>query len=201
MPDKPSLLQQIADGAMSTLGGQKLGPAIADVLTSRLIYDDDDQHHPKGERRGSVENLIKAIGLKFGTLVTPDMPYLEQYLHPNAEVLPPTSERPPFTTPNIPFRKPHYSGGIVNDGGLGRYTRVNPTDGSTEPSPMHPDLDKPQDFSPDKTHVYDVWDFDTDFGMTKDTAGGAFRRLDPLIKELMKRAGQPYAVYGPNRER
>lgn len=100
---KDSLLQQIADGVTSKMGGSGL----RDVLTSRLLFDEDDKFHPKGERKGSVENLIKALGLRYGTLISNDIPYLEQYLRPESDVLPKTIP-PPGRPGTLPYREPAY---------------------------------------------------------------------------------------------
>jgi hypothetical protein len=211
MPDKPSLAQIIMDAATQSMGGTTLW----DYLTSKLLYDEDNQHHPKGERKGSVENLIKAIGLKYGTLVSPDMPYLEQYIHPDSDVLPRTKP-PQSRRGSLPYREPSYENGVANIGGLGRFSRVNPKNGKMLPVDANGALNDPTALlkewqngaDADYDHIYDVWDFDTNFGMLKDgapTTRGGDAGLDSnlgseVAKRILRNAGSPYAIYGSEKK-
>jgi hypothetical protein len=242
MPDKkskPSLAQTVMDAATQSMGGT----ALWDALTSKFLNNEDVEHHPKGERQGSVENLIKAIGIRYGTLVPDDFPYLEQYIHPESDVLrktkPPQSRRG-----SLPYREPAYEeelrteydpfhrgdtptqGNIVkvptgklnaNISGLGRFSRVNPKTGKMLPVDANGALGDPTSLlkewqngtDADYNHIYDVWDFDTSFGMLKDgapTTRGGDESLksnlgSEIAKRIMQNAGQPYAIYGPEQKK
>ena len=58
-------------------------------------------------------------------------------------------------------------------------------------------------------HIFDVWDFDTAHPMVADTkierdfilpveSKSIVKALDPLAKALLRRVGQPYAIYDDN---
>jgi hypothetical protein len=201
---KPSPVQRIVDAGASLLGGPSFGPSLVDVLTKRLLKDEDDDWHPKNERRGSFENIVKFLGKNYGTLISPDLPYLEQYLHPESDVLPLTP-KPSDRPGTLPYREPHYEDpGIIREGqfiptkdsdyqvvnreGLGAHSMV---DATGYPSPYGGD------------YVYDVWDFETPHGMLKDDYTGNSKpgvSAGELIKKVMQYVGKPYAIFGPERK-
>jgi hypothetical protein len=194
-----SPLQKWADVASIPFGG----PVAADWITNKLFHADKfNYEHPKDERAGSVENLIKSLGMKYGSLVPPDLRYLEQYVHPNRDVLPKT-EKPPGRPGTLPYREPDYSDtGKANESGLGAHGIVNPETGYPEPwveTKLGEGAVK-HGPPPTSTHVFDVWDFKTPAGMIKDAFGGMSNtgdKLGELVKLLLQRAGKPYAVFGP----
>ena len=194
-PPKPSKMQRLVDVASIPFGG----PNLWDVLTKKLLFDEDVEFHPKGEREGSVENLIKATGLKYGTLVSPDIPYLEQYFHPQSDVLE-KSTTAPGRAGTLPYRKPHYAEWEVpglysaDTRGLANFGFVNPKTGDTLPQ-----VDKITDRKPGYSHIYDVWDFDSPSGVVKTAVGGDTKLgnlTGTLIKKFLKMSGSPYAIYG-----
>ena len=63
---------------------------LLDHATDRLLRPDNSKH-PKDTRKGSVESVVKYLGSNFGTLFGPDYPYLEQYFHPDANVMEPAT--------------------------------------------------------------------------------------------------------------
>lgn len=164
-----------------------------------------DVHHPKGEREGSVERLIKSLAPRLGTMVGNDFPYLEQYIHPNSDVLTKTKPPPFVKDSKLTFREPSYDTGSINGensglhfantGGLGNYTQVDPKDGTRVSSDYS--LFDTHPTKADLSHVYDTWDFDTAYGMMKDENHPSLRVLSPLAREIMKRSGTPYGIYGP----
>ena len=146
--------------------------------------------HPAGMEEPPWEKMIKDVGKRRGTYLDPaDTPYLEQYLHPEHNILEDQPLRPTMlrNIPNIPFKKPFNWQDFPSRGetgpnveGLGRFKL------STE----HPDYDS----------IYDVWDFDTNSYLVRDRPGDWNTGLPMLSKEWLTRKfmqymGKPFAVY------
>lgn len=174
-------------------------PEVLDALAQKLLdrysgkLEGIPDRHPKDQREGSVERAIKSVGGNFGALIDRDQTYLEQYLHPDRDILPPTQARPTHVRPHpgVPYREPEYGEQhrqhigsrprqTANVSGLGRYQEDTTSPGKTTA----------WDESPP---VHDLWDFDTNSPLIGDSPSV----LDPAVKVVLQQSGQPFAVYGP----
>lgn len=150
--------------------------------------------HPVGVPESYAEQVIKGAASKWGNLVKEDDPYLEQYFHPNMDILEKQYLRPTKTSgkdEDLPYRKmalseveyedpnPQFKPDVkLNFGGLGHYTFDNS--------------------NPNYSSVYDKWDFDTETPLYAGSEGvrGILPSIyDYVAKQVMKKAGQPYAIY------
>jgi len=142
--------------------------------------------HPSDVEEGMIERVIKKSARARGAYLDEDEPYLEQYLHPDKDILEVQPDRPTIGKPDdLPHRKLHiipssrYDDELYNVEGLGhfKYDKSNPKYDS----------------------VYDKWDFDTDSSMIdqrKPEILPSLANIESWIaKEAMKRAGKPYTVY------
>lgn len=142
--------------------------------------------HPEGVSEGVVEQAVKMMGNKQGNLVENDNPYLEQYFHPDQDILERQDLRPTITSgknENLPYRKlaldaagesTNWDRVSHNLAGLGNYK----VDGT----------------NPNYDSVYDEWDFDTKTPLLgKETILPSIQNY--IAKTFMKNAGTPYAVY------
>lgn len=142
--------------------------------------------HPSGLKESILESLIKSTANKRGYITAEDDPYLEQYLHPDYDILEPQSLRPtknPGTKyDKLPYRRVDQGQTGYNTLGLGNFTYDS----------SNPAYDS----------IYDVWDFETNSPI----AGSRHKNKtgmesiipsieDFMAKEIMKRMGKPYQVY------
>jgi hypothetical protein len=145
----------------------------------------DRDYHPADMREGLIEKGVKWASGKGGNYLGDDRVYLEQYLHPERDIIPkqplrPTNMRNP---PNMEFRRvpdqtplkelPDYR--VPNVAGLGQYTTT--------------ENDK-------YTSVYDTWDFDTKAKLIdKQKMGFLGDAANWAAKKVMQNVGTPFAVY------
>ena len=104
---------------------------------------------------------------------------MEQYLHPEHDIIPKQSLRPSRlkNIPNMEFRHTAKDGyhDTPNIEGLGRFTDTQNKDYSS---------------------VYDIWDFETDSPLIGDQdSNPIIKFLDYGAKKILQKAGTPYAVY------
>lgn len=134
--------------------------------------------HPAGLPESLMEKSIKGLGKSRGSLMPNDLPYLEQYLHPDYSVLERQSLRPtinPHGEDNLEYYKP------TTLSGLGGY--------------------KLDSSNPNYNSVYDKWDFDTDAPLVvgKDGKLSSIKSLfglpDYAAKQILTKAGKPFNVY------
>ena len=133
-------------------------------------------YHPIGVREGMMEKLIKTVG-EGNNFVGSDKIYLEQYLHPEVDVLPKQPLRPTQLSkmPNMEFRHVASEHGVPNRAGLGSYV-----------------AGKGKDYN----SIYDVWDFDTPENLFGESDGNYLTQAkNYLAKKVMQNVGTPYAVY------
>lgn len=154
------------------------------------IMDPEKDYHPTDMSEGLLEKLIKYAGNKGTNFKDNDNMYLEQYLHPERDIIPKQPLRPSglSETPNIPFRRlPERMDRNTEDGpeGPDYYPNVIGLGNTT--------ARKGKDYN----SIYDVWDFDT----TANLFGSKAERSvlgqagNWVAKKIMQNIGQPYAVY------
>lgn len=156
-----------------------------------------DTYHPKDTKEGVIEWLVKTIGHKTDRIIPEDFPFLEQYFHPDKDILPKTDLRPTKATPqNMEYR-------TIPDEWFDRaITRRNPKNG--KPITQLQKKDKfgytnlsdglghyTSSETPEYKSIYDVWDFNSPFDNTyADT-----RIINDVISAIMKRVGKPFVIY------
>ena len=175
-------------GPSSRIMSQEPEPdKMPEQIPSKLYAD----HHPKLMREGLVEKLVKYMGRNYGTLMPEDNEYLEQYLHPELDIIPKQRQRPTQLSkmPDMEFRrvpteeanvldKP--AGFVPNAIGLGNYIKGE---------------------GKDYNSAYDIWDFDTDSSLAATTNDEhpektTFGKIaDYAAKKIMQQVGTPFAVY------
>jgi hypothetical protein len=156
-----------------------------------------DTHHPPDTREGIIESLIKGVGSRVGSLLGPDMMFLEQYLHPQKDILPKTAERPTRTREQkMDYRAIPDS--MFDKANLNKYFSdsekpvLDLSLRTTKPPFEHPTMGLGGftiSEAPDYYSLYDIWDFDTASPLHMGGIG------DALTKLLLQRMGRPYAVY------
>ena len=180
-----------------------------------LPSDSDIGKHPIGLPESAIERLIKKYAKEKGTyLGNEDAPYLEQYLHPDYDVLPRQELRPTIGTPeNIPYRHLHTKPVMGPDPeemkqAIDKFAKreINTIDVSKMKQTLqnwnnttglgHYKFDQS---NPNYDSIYDKWDFDTKTPLYKTRnlkeVGTIAPSLDAMIKMFMERVGKPYAVY------
>jgi hypothetical protein len=152
------------------------------------IVNTDESHHPIDLKEGMLEKLVK-LGTKLsGNYFDKDEIYLEQYLHPERDVIPKQTLRPRkglvpsgMEVRRLPEDEPMKVGGHTLKrypavDGLGRYTKSRG----------------------DKYNsAYDEWDFDTDSDLFSIQAGDSplSSAANWAAKKFMQNIGTPFAVY------
>jgi len=150
------------------------------------IMNSDKDYHPTDMSEGVLEKLIKFAASKSGSSLRDDKVYLEQYLHPERDIIPKQHLRPSNlkNMPNMEFRRvpdetplaemPDYR--VPNVGGLGRATITN---------------------NKDYGSIYDIWDFDTDAQLigNRNKNGPLASAANWAAKKFMQNVGTPFAVY------
>ena len=151
-------------------------------------HGNDYGKHPYDIPKSALEKFIVNQGFRRGTLVEEDIPYLEQYMHPDKDVLEKQELRPTKGgTSDLPYRHTENfietypnktSRRVYNTNGLGNYKRDT----------SHPDYNS----------IFDRWDFETESPLFRDdtpitrTIGPS---LDSMAKKFLQMAGKPYNVY------
>jgi len=169
----------------------------------REYIEPNDTQHPKDIREGLIEKLIKGIGAGYGDLAVDDIPFLEQYLHPDKDILPKTDLRPTKAKAlNVPYRS--IPENKITHAYIHPDTKTaslfNVTSKGIEAEPTRGLGHFTTSEAPNYYSLYDVWDFNTasplvrteyeDSGKVKPAS-----KLNALAKQIMQRVGQPYAVY------
>jgi hypothetical protein len=183
------------------------------------LHSDEEKigKHPIGLSESALEKMIKGVGTKKGTLIEADFPYLEQYLHPEHEILPKQELRPTIGTPHdLPYRHAYSDMQMrpdpkeVEDAhtkfGKETIRSIDYTKMKHIPTRIYNTVGlgsyKYDTRNPNYDSIHDVWDFDTKAHMYKSerpedepmerTIGPS---IDYLVKKFMKNVGKPYAVY------
>lgn len=152
-----------------------------------VVMNYEKDYHPADMREGLIEKGIKWAAGKSGSSLGHDRVYLEQYLHPERDIIPKQSLRPTQLSnmPDMEFRRvPYYQ---VIPGPNSKVTRPNTiglgghTKGET----------------PTYTSIYDTWDFDTKSPLVgnKESTGILPRVGNWAAKKFMQNVGTPFAVY------
>lgn len=212
----PSSLSGIPNLPKSPIKPEPYLPPLNDVVTRipPQKFRDIEQiglsdYHPGDAPEHYLEQAIKGIAEKQGSLIRRDLPYLEQYLHSDRDILPKQSLRPTIGKPlDITHRKPDYYRSdepdldeIISDinSGLNKDELLAKHKGNLA------DILNVQGLGnytwskkdPRFNSLYDVWDFETDAPLF---LGGA---MDKMIKsplnwaseQFLQKVGKPYAVY------
>lgn len=192
-PSQPSLMQVLMDNTV----GSMVGPKVLDAIAGYALKKGEPEiyhaaGHPKHEREGSIESLIKLIGTKYGTMMYDDLPYFEQYMHPNSDVLPKTANPNPRS--KLTYREPAYETYVpgvqkADTTGLGSFSR-KPI-GEVQVKMPHGVAYF------DNANVHDVWDFDTKAPMVDTNDDAPRSRLDGVVKLALQHSGTPFGVSGP----
>jgi len=150
------------------------------------VLERDKNYHPMDVREGVIEKLIKYAAEKSGNFVGDDDVYLEQYLHPDKDVIPKQPLRPTRmkNPPDMEFRRvpeqlPLQENGTFRAPNLAGLGSSQFTEG--------------KDFN----SVYDIWDFDTKSRLIgdSDSKNPLVNAADWAAKKFMQNIGTPFAVY------
>jgi len=179
MPQDP-LKQTLMDRAATPARGTKfIPPYHKKWIIGEKEWEDYneqayDKFHPNDIPEGILENLIKGIGRKLPILANHDYPFLEQFLHPEKDILPKRPLRPKYTqipegmdVRGLPTTESGMPDLIYIDG-LGRYTSSR---------------------TPEYNSIYDIWQIDDpeDTRLPQPFSG--------LAKVLLNQVGKPFVVY------
>ena len=144
-----------------------------------------ESYHPIDLEEGIIEKLIKLAARKGGNYISRDGIYLEQYLHPEQDIIPKQPLRPANVKdmPDMEFRRVPERAPIEgtnyrlpNDEGLGHYTKSR---------------------GKDYDSIYDIWDFNTESPLIGDPDEPSMlsKAGNWVAKKVMQNVGTPYAVY------
>jgi len=172
--------------------------------------------HPAGLPESLRERLIKSEGLTTGTMHVDDIPYLEQYLHPEYEVLERQKLRPtknPRGTDNLEFFRPNREETEVYDqkdidklssdfrGNEGQ--KQEAIKKLTKQPAVALNLQGLGNITSssgkDYDSIYDTWDFNTDTPLIRANTPGPKNIIERvpenIARSIMSKVGKPYHVY------
>lgn len=144
--------------------------------------EEADNPHPMDLKEGLLEKFIKYAAGKGGNYMDDDRIYLEQYLHPERDIIAKQPLRPTkgldpsddMVYRRLPEKQVGDNAYPMTDG-LGNYTKS---------------------YGDKYNSAYDVWDFDTPANLTGREGVGLFNSgLNWLSKKVMQNVGTPYKVY------
>jgi len=147
-----------------------------------------DNPHPMDLKEGIIEKLVKKVA-NWGDYVDADRIYLEQYLHPERDIIPKQPLRPTRGAQgpqdNMEYRRlPH-----------AEPMKIGPNE--YKPYPLADGLGKFIKSKGDKYNsIYDEWDFNTNaklFG--EDESSPLSSAANWAAKKFMQNVGTPFKVY------
>jgi hypothetical protein len=155
-----------------------------------------DNPHPTDLEEGYLEKLIKYAAEKGNNYGNGDRLYLEQYLHPERDIIPKQNLRPTKNgigpSDNLEYRRmPEEEPMRVGNTELKRYPIVDGLGGYT--------LSEGDKYN----SIYDKWDFDTaaplvrpaPWGKNKGIMGPVYDAAGWAAKKVMQNVGTPFHVY------
>ncbi len=179
-------------------------------LAPSIGPSDDENTHPLDISESALEKFIKRQALSKGSLLDADMPYLEQYLHPDKDILPKQELRPTIGgTNDLPYRHAQ------------KYTYNMPDMEDTKKLVEKSFSGEPVDFTkvkmvphsgfntaglgrykfdtshPDYDSIYDKWDFNTNAEMFRHDMIPSIisPSVDYMTRKFLQMVGKPFNVY------
>jgi hypothetical protein len=147
-----------------------------------------DNPHPIDLEEGMLEKLIKYAADKGENFADADRIYLEQYLHPERDIIPKQKLRPTqggMSNDNLEYRRlPEEPPMKVGSETLKRYPMTDGLGNYTR--------SKGKDYN----SAYDIWDFDSPTNIIKNKSTSPLSDAASWVaKKVMQNVGTPFKVY------